>query len=177
MVLQRYIFFVVKTPIPRENRFEAPIFHVQKVYTMGAERHPLRHRVAQMPHRENLLSLYRLAGNCWAENYWPLRFWLAFLQSRWPSTAECPIALTEEEISEAAELYLQQKAYEEECELVYSELHCQDDGEITGATQADVDSALARCAEMAAKWDETSQGGPFPIRAGSAASLSTIVGE
>ncbi|KDQ14840.1 hypothetical protein BOTBODRAFT_158856 [Botryobasidium botryosum FD-172 SS1] len=159
-----------------EVDWELSLATVSKVYTLAAERHALRSRIAQMPHRDALGALCMSAGKCWDEGYSRLRFWLAKLQAAWPGSSDCPIGFSDEEIDGIADAYSQHKSYDLECEPVMEELECADDGEMEGATQEQVDAARARCAEAATQWDEAVYGGPFPIRAGSSGSIATTLG-
>ncbi|KAF9510118.1 hypothetical protein BS47DRAFT_1364809 [Hydnum rufescens UP504] len=152
--------------VKSEVNLEWNMAKIQKVYTAAAELLPIRDRIAQMPHRDELLLLYGLSDQCWAAHFLQLRFWLNCLQVRWPGTAKCPIGFTEDETSAAEELYTDLSQYEADCELVYNEIGCTDDGEMKGATQLEIEAARARCAHLAAQWDENEHGGPFPLRAG-----------
>ena len=163
--------------VKSEVEWEWNMARIQKVYTVATELLPIRNRIAKMPHRDALLLLYAFADQCWAAHFIHLRFWLACLQVRWPGSAECPINFTEDEVTAAEELYTELTQYEAECELICDEIGCTDDGEMKGATQSEIEAARARCTQLAAQWNEDEHGGPFPLRAGSAASMSRQMGD
>ena len=150
---------------------------VHMAYTVASTRNPLRRTVANMPHRDDLFLSYVAADNCWALNFLALRCNLALLQAKWPGSSECPIGFTEDESSEFVEMYTEQRDYEANCERLLDNIGCTDDGEMNGATQSEIDAARTRCAELAAEWDEDTEGGPFPLRSGSASSIARVMGD